>query len=170
MRRRLDLGMILIYLVFLFFAFLTQGEFLGRLRELEDSSNLAFQENLDIGSFFYFMLLITIAAFIVLSQKSQRAEAYDLVKSLTGPKTIIKQSLTNFLNLFVWCLIIQFVFQGYMLMRAATYYQIFMLLILPNFIEEFPNKVRPFLGIVVVLGMVYIFYYATLLPFRFAFR
>ena len=51
-----------------------------------------------------------------------------------------------------------------MLMRAATFYQLFILLVLPNLIEEFPREMRPVLRIAVIIGMIFIFYYATLLP------
>ena len=164
MRKKLDFGMVLMYLSILFLAFFTQSDLLGRLSDFGESSNIALQENLSIGTFTYFMLFIILVTFVVVNRKSRSAETYNLVKSITGPSVIIQQSLTNHLNLFVCCVLIQVVFQGFMLMRAATFYQIFMLLVLPNLIEEFPKEFRFALRVAVVIGMFFIFYYAALLP------
>ena len=164
MRKKLDFGMILIYLIVLFLAFITQGDLLGRLSDLGESNNVALQENLSIGTFTYFMSFIIVVAFIVVYRKARSAKTYSFAKSITGPTVFIQQSLTNHLNLFVCCVLIQIVFQGFMLMRAATFYQIFLLLVLPNLIEEFPKDMQFVLRVAVIIGMFFIFYYATLLP------
>ena len=164
MRKKFDFGMVMMYLIIIFLAFITQGDLLGRLSDFGESNNIALQENLSVGTFTYFMLFIIVVAFIVVYRKSRSAETYNLAKSITGPRVLIQQSLTNHLNLFVCCILLQIVFQGFMLMRAATFYQLFILLVLPNLIEEFPREIRPVLRIAVIIGMIFIFYYATLLP------
>lgn len=176
MRKKSDLSMILIYITILLLAYFAQGDLLDRLSQLGESKSISIQENLDVGTFFYFMLLIIVIAYIMIYKKSRKAESYGLIGSIMGHKMTIQQSLTNHLNLFVCCIIIEFAFRGFMLMRAATYYQFFLLLVLPNLIEEFPKELRPFLRFVVIVGMLFIFYYSTLrpneldiVPYRFGF-
>lgn len=164
MRKKFDFGMVMMYLIIIVLAFIAQGDLLGQLSDFGESKSIELQDNLSTGSFAYFMLFIIVVAFIVVYRKSQSAATYNLVKSITGSRVLIQQSLTNHLNLFVCCILLQFVFKGFMLMRAATFYQLFMLLVLPNLIEEFPREMRPALRIAIIIGMFFIFYYATLIP------
>ena len=163
MRWKLNFKMVITYVIVVMIALLFNAGLIWGLRaETGEAEATAFQENLSLGAFFWFMLLIAVVTFVLIYAKSMRQQSIGIIGSITGGRSLIPQTLTNHANLFACCLVLQVVFQGFMLMRAATFYQVFLLLVIPNLLDELPRQVRLVARLVIIVGMIVIFYYSTL--------
>ena len=163
MRFKLDFRMIVAYSVGLILALNFKDYFITYIGETGEVVSTAFQENLSIGAFFYFVCFVILVSLFVNLGKLEKLQLDNMINKNRGFKIVLDQSLSYYLCLLICGCIIQFVFRGFLLMRAATYYQIFLLLVLPGLVVEFPKEIRPALKVVIIVGMVAIFYFATLL-------
>lgn len=164
MRWRLDFKMVFAYLTIIVVAQSLKLSVMTFLDRNGESENTLFNDDLSLGAFFVFMCLIILFSVLVSIRKPQKKTSYGIIESVFGHDEIIEQSLSNFLNLLTCCIVVQLVFQGFLLMRAAMFYEVFLLLVLPNITLEFSKEIRPFIKLAIIIGMVFIFYFSTLLP------
>lgn len=163
MRWKLNIKMIIVYIVTVVFAVALKANIILGLRsDANEVESTTVQENLSIGAFFWFMMLVVAIAFVFSYVKYSRQKSPGIVKSLFSYGDSIPQTLSNHSNLLMCCLVLQYIFRGFMLMRAAVFYQVFLLLVIPEILEELPKQMKGAARILVIAGMVAIFYLATL--------
>lgn len=164
MRWKFSLKMIVLYAFFVVGVVLFRDRILFAIKVTGEEVNTTYEDVLSIGSFFYFIVFIVFLSLFVVYHKTLSNHSSNSYHSFGEASPQYDQSLAYHLNLLVFCPIIQFLFEGYELMRAAMIYQVFILLVLPNLVYEFPKKIRPIIRTAIIVGMIIIFYYSTLLP------
>lgn len=117
------------------------------------------EDNLTIGSTFFLTLFATISAFYLSSRgkENQTPDSTD----------IIHLSLNNFVNLMVISLLIKLVFSGTIMMRAAMYYEMFIMLMIPNMLKCMNKGMATFIRISIISLLILVFVVTVLIPKQF---
>ena len=135
------------------------------LQYLQDSdiTTYEFDSSLTIGASFIMMLAILIWAFFA-SRKNGDVSANTLSFKSSNEMSF---SLGNYSNMLAISLLLLVAFSGTILMRASNYYNIVLLIMIPELFTRLDTSVRVFAKLLFVALMIGIFYFTVLVPSQF---
>ena len=146
----LGISLVLYQIRPLLLAFLQDREF----------TNYEFNESLTVGSTFaLIVLLIGMALFL---SSNEKIEKKTLLKASENRLTLAKQA-----HMVVYSALLLFSFSGTILMRASMYYEIVLLLMVPQIMGYMKNNSRMIFKYVFITLMIIIFYTTVLIPRQF---
>lgn len=163
LRKRLDWKMVAVYAVIVALALIYRRPLLRYLQDAEITTH-DFQQDLAIGMMFLVLVLIIVVQFFFFNKGEALDSGIHVKKSILAPKGSVMPGVSNYSNLLVCSAILLLTFSGTILMRASTFYQAALLLLVPNMFAELSPSLRKLASIVTVVLLVAMFYFTTLLP------
>lgn len=134
--------------------------------QTNEITNYGYEESNSIGASFYAIVAIIIMG-ITVSSKSKSINILNLKKNILAKPEVITLGLSNYVNLLACAACIMLVFSGTILLRASIYYQIVILIILPNLLSYLDVSLRTIFHIGLIIILLLLFYYGVLLPNQF---
>lgn len=165
MRTPINWKIIFIYLIISLLVIFSPIRLIEILQANEITS-YGYEESNSIGASFYAIVAIIIMG-IILSRKSKSINILSLKKNIFAESEVITLGLSNYVNLLICAACIMLVFSGTILLRASMYYQIVILIILPNLLSYLDISLRTIFHIILIVILLLLFYYGVLLPNQF---
>jgi len=119
-------------------------------------TNYEVNDKIGLGITFVMLLFLTVWAYY-LSINESKSELLEVCNT-------INISLVNHVSLMIVSLILMIVFNGTILMRAAMYYEITLLIMVPNMLDNIKNKYREVVRHGIILMFFILFLYGVLIP------
>lgn len=163
MRNRLDGKMLSIFAIVTIVAFALKDQIVFYLNSAE-VTKYKIQEEHKIGMAFVFLAMCTLGAYILDRSRNPSYGILNFRGSILAEPSSIEMSLSNFANLLMCGVILLLVFSGTIMMRAATYYNIFMLLTVPNMLQNTDRNSRSLIKVAICILMFAVFYTTVLVP------
>lgn len=160
MRKRLNFKRIVLYVLLGFVASIWKPIIIQYFQSNE-ISKYGIDQNLTAGSSLVFIIVIIIISWLLSRKSNSIGQVYEI------DKETINIDLLNYSNLLAFSALVQIAFSGTILMRAAMFYQINILIVLPNMLILMHPKVRPIARCIIILLMLAVFYFTVLVPKQF---
>lgn len=155
-RAKLDKKLLFLYGIFGAIGY-SISESLNAYMRASEITNYGVQDKLILSTTFYIIAIVALYAYIV-----SRREPFNVIDN--NDKNCIKLSLSSFVNLVLCGLLIKLIFNGTILMRAAMYYEILVIIMIPNMLYIQKNKgisiLRPF----TIIMFIIFYFFGCLLP------
>lgn len=151
-------------LLYLFLGIIASSVKMTLLQFLQDNevTRYEFNEALTNGASFIMLLLILIVSMFLSKSSNFKNDTGNLQTSDT-----IKLTLGNYANLLAISLLLLVTFSGTILMRSASYYNIVLIILVPELLNRFNSSVKPIAKIAFMTLMIGIFYFTVLVPNQF---
>lgn len=166
MRQKLTFRMILFYGIIAVLSIIKSNSILSYFQKNE-ITNYEFDEYLTIGSTFYFVLGIVILTYIFDKGKDNETSWLNTKNNIFARTEKISIGLSNYANLLACSILLLLVFNGTILMRASMFYQLALLVVLPNMLFTLPKDFRVVIKFGIIILMFAIFYFTVLVPSQF---
>ena len=145
-------------------AFMQSGSILRNLQNNE-ITNYEFNSSLTIGSSFVMLLVFLVISIVV--SKNDRNGYTGIRNTFKAKDEFITLSIKNYANILAISILFLVAFSGSILMRAATYYELVFLILIPELFSRLSTDNRKIIKVVFIALMIAIFYFTVLLPSQF---
>lgn len=166
MRQRLTPRMVILYAGISVFAIIDRN---GILRFFQDNeyTNYQFNDAITIGSTFALTLSVVIFSLFANKKQSNETSFINIKKNIFAKPSTIEMGLSNYANLLTCAILLMLAFSGSILMRAATFYQLSLLILVSNLLSAIEPGMKKIIRLGVVLLLFAIFYFTVLIPNQF---
>lgn len=166
MRQRLSPKMLLLYSVIAVFAIIKRTSVLQFFQD-NQFTDYQFDQALTIGPSFFLTLVVLVFAAIRGLEQENETSFINISKNILAKPESITLGLSNYANLLACSILLLLAFSGTILMRASTFYQLSIIIIVPNIFASLECDTRRIFKFGFIIVMYAIFYYTVLLPNQF---